>query len=138
MRPNSIITEYEVVWVRQDELLRLSSKDLEYLVFERLTPNGIDKSVIRVYTHDRNRNIKFEENMTKQRSSNPIFLTRHQLSSDFRTTSYWSLPTYIDAEYLDLKYKQEKCPTELTAEESLLIFRIELINTEVRKRLGLQ
>ncbi|HEX3036609.1 MAG TPA: hypothetical protein VHT73_16040 [Thermodesulfobacteriota bacterium] len=135
-RPNAIITEDEEVWVRQDELLSLSNKDLEYLVFERLTPNGIDKSVIRVYIHDRHGNIKLQGNMIKQRSSDPIFLTRHELPSDFRTASYWSLPTYVDAEYLDLMYKQEHYPTEITADEALLIFRIELINTEVRAQLG--
>jgi len=134
-RPNAIIIKEGELWARQEELLSLGDRSLEYLLFEKLTPSGIDKSSIRVYTHDSQGNIRLER--MEKRSATPLFLKRHDLPSHFRTASYWSLPTYVDAEYLDLKYKEEHYPTELTSDESFLIFRIELINKEVRRHLGL-
>ncbi len=100
-------------------------QEIDYLLFERLTKEGIDKSYVHIYAHDFSGNIKLHQKY--QAAKEPIYLPKLKLSGTLHTASYWSLPTYIDTIYLDLKYRSEKFPISLTEEESLLKFRIELI-----------
>jgi hypothetical protein len=123
-RPNAIVTENNELWVRQNELIKIP-QEIDYLLFERLTKEGIDKSYVHIYTHDFNGNIKLLQEY--QVSKEPIYFSKSEFPGDFHTASYWALPTYIDTIYLDLKYRSEKFPISLTKEESLLKFRIEVI-----------
>ena len=135
-RPNAVLTREQELWVRQNELLSLDDdKTEEYLVFERLTPRGLDKSTIRICTHDLQGSLEFCESIAGDPS--PLYLSRHNLPSAFRTASYWSLPTYVDAVYMDLLYKAEryqegKAASDLTPEEALLLLRIETLHAKVR------
>ena len=123
-RPNAIVTENNELWVRQNELIKIP-QEIDYLLFERLTKEGIDKSCVHIHTHDCNGNIKLFQKY--QVGKKPMFLFKSNISGDFHTASYWALPTYIDTLYLDLKYSSEKFPISLTEEESSLKFRIEVI-----------
>jgi len=131
-RPNAIITEKNELWVRQKELIKIP-QEIDYLFFERLTREGIDKSSIHIYTHDTQGNIKLYDKY--QIYKEPIIVTKKVSLKGFRTASYWSLPTYIDAVYLDLKYRSEKSPISLTKEDSLLKFRIEFIINYLKSKL---
>ena len=123
-RPNAIVTKNNELWVRQKELIKIP-QEIDYLFFERLTKEGIDRSYVLIYTHDFSGTIKLHQKY--QTGKGLIYLFKSKLSEDLHTASYWSLPTYIDTFYLDLKYRAEKYPLSLTEEESLLKFRIELI-----------
>jgi len=123
-RPNAIVTESDELWVRQSELIKIP-QEIDYLLFECLTKEGIDKSYVHIYAHDFNGNVKLYQKY--QAAKEPIYLPKLKLSGTLHTASYWALPTYIDTIYLDLKYRSEKFPISLTEEESLLKFRIELI-----------
>ena len=131
-RPNAIVTENNELWVRQKELIKIP-QEIDYLFFERLTKEGIDKSYVYIYSHDFSGNIKLHQKY--QTGKGPIYLFKSKLSEDLHTASYWSLPTYIDTIYLDLKYRAEKYPLSLTEEESLLKFRIELIINYLKKEM---
>lgn len=133
MRPNAIITEKEELWVRQKELIQIP-QNIDYLFFEKLTKEGIDKSKICIYTHDTNGNIKFCEEFKVCEEPMIINYSNPNLKA-LRTSSYWSLPTYIDAVYLDLKYKSEVSPLSLTKKESLIKFRIELIINYLKEKI---
>ena len=132
-RPNAIVTEKNELWVRQKELIKIP-QEIDYLFFERLTKEGIDRSYVLIYTHDFSGTIKLHQKY--QTSKEPIYLFKSKLSEDLHTASYWSLPTYIDTFYLDLKYKSEKFPLSLTEEELLLKFRIELIINFLKIEMG--
>ena len=131
-RPNAIVTENNELWVRQKELIKIP-QEIDYLFFERLTKEGTDKSYVYIYSHDFSGNIKLHQKY--QTGKWPIYLFKSKLSEDLHTASYWSLPTYIDTIYLDLKYRAEKYPLSLTEEESLLKFRIELIINYLKKEM---
>lgn len=131
-RPNTIVTENNELWVRQKELIKIP-QEIDYLFFERLTKEGTDKSYVYIYSHDFSGNIKLHQKY--QTGKWPIYLFKSKLSEDLHTASYWSLPTYIDTIYLDLKYRAEKYPLSLTEEESLLKFRIELIINYLKKEM---
>ncbi|MFH1939724.1 MAG: hypothetical protein ABIK21_06235, partial [bacterium] len=131
-RPNAIVTENNELWVRQSELIKIP-QEIDYLFFERLTKKGIDKSCVHSYKHDFNGNIKLLQEY--QVGKEPIYPSKTKFPGDFHTASYWSLPTYIDTFYLDLKYKSEKFPISLTEEESLLKFRIEIIINYLKKEM---
>ncbi|OGW13132.1 MAG: hypothetical protein A3G93_03510 [Nitrospinae bacterium RIFCSPLOWO2_12_FULL_45_22] len=135
-RPNAILCRAQQLWVRQNELLDLTAKEKnEYLLFEQLTPKGIDKSTLRIYLHDPKGDIMLHDTIIG--APEPIYFTHHGLPSHLRTASYWSLPTYVDAEFLDLLYKKENFPTGMGQEEALILLRIEMIHSEVRRTLGL-
>ena len=134
-RPNAIIDDRQL-WVRQEELLSISDADHEYLLFECLTCHGIDKSFVRVYIHDIHGNIKHDESQDFSVHAEPYLAVRHRIPDDFRTATYWNLPTYLDACYLDLDYKRRAFPAQITDKEALLLFRIELINARVKEILG--
>jgi len=126
------VTENNELWVRQKELIKIP-QEIDYLFFERLTKEGTDKSYVYIYSHDFSGNIKLHQKY--QTGKWPIYLFKSKLSEDLHTASYWSLPTYIDTIYLDLKYRAEKYPLSLTEEESLLKFRIELIINYLKKEM---
>ncbi|MEW6457060.1 MAG: hypothetical protein AB1410_10160 [Acidobacteriota bacterium] len=134
-RPNAIITKEGELWVRQNELLNIRGEENEYLLFEKLNPEGIDKSKVRIYLFDKKGNINLDQ--TFERSSRPIILSSHNLPNHLRSASYWSLPIYMDAEYMDLKFKQKNHLHKLSSEEALLIFRIEMLYSEVINNLKL-
>lgn len=134
-RPNAIIDDHQL-WVRQEELLNISDADHEYLLFECLTCHGIDKSFVRVYIHDIHGNIKHDESQDFSVYAEPRLLVRHRVPDDFRTATYWNLPTYLDACYLDLDYKRRAFPARVTDKEALLLLRIEMINTKVKEKLA--
>ena len=134
-RPNAIIEDSEL-WVRQKELLSIEDSRHEYLLFERLAEDGIDKSHVRVYVYDVHGNIKHDESKDFAVPSNPHISLNHGLPSGFHTESYWSLPTYLDACYMDLDYKRRTSPASIMGKEALLLLRMELINTKVREKLG--
>ena len=121
------------LWVRQKELIKIP-QEIDYLFFERLTKEGIDKSSVHVYTRDTQGNIKLYEEY--QVCKEPIIVTKATLLKGFHTASYWALPTYIDTLYLDLEYRSEKFPISLTEEELLLKFRIELIINFLKMEMG--
>ncbi len=132
-RPNAIVTENNELWVRQKELIKIP-QEIDYLFFERLTKEGIDKSYVHVYTHDFNGNIKLYKKY--QACKGLIYLSKAKLSGALHTASYWSLPTYIDTIYFDLKYRAEKFPLSLTEKELLLKFRIESIINFLKMEMG--
>ena len=134
-RPNAIIQDSEL-WVRQKELLSIEDSGHEYLLFERLTQAGIDKSHVRVYIYDVHGNIRHDESKDFAVPSNPHTSLSHGLPSGFHTESYWSLPTYLDVCYMDLDYKRRAWPASITDKEALLLLRMELINVKVREKLG--
>lgn len=134
-RPNAIIQDSEL-WVRQKELLSIEDSKHEYLLFERLTEDGIDKSHVRVYIYDVHGNIRHDGSMDFAVPSSPHTSPSHGLPSGFHTESYWSLPTYLDARYMDLDYKRRAWPANITGKEALLLLRMELINVKVREKLG--
>jgi len=138
-RPNAIIDENNELWVRQEEKVSVEDKSCEYLFFERLTCKGIDKSFVRVYIHRDRDKLIHERSMDFKRECLPYFTSSGSgiVPSGFRTATYWSLPIYLDAYYMDLDHKREIAPLKLTGEEALLLFRIEMINAMVRKELGL-
>lgn len=90
--------------------------------------------LIYIYAHDFSGNIKLYQKY--QISKGPIYLFKSKLSEDLYTASYWSLPTYIDTIYYDLKYRVEKFPLSLTEEELLLKLRIELIINFLKMGMG--
>ncbi len=132
-RPNAIVTENNELWVRQKELIKIP-QEIDYLFFERLTKEGIDKSYVHIYAHDFSGNIKLHQKY--QAAKEPIYLPKLKLSGALHTTSYWALPTYTDTIYLDLKYRSEKFPISLTEEELLLKLRIELIINFLKMEMG--
>ena len=132
-RPNAIVTENNELWVRQKELIKIP-QEIDYLFFERLTKEGLDRSYIHIYTHDFSGNIKLHQKY--QTGKGPIYLFKSKLSEDLHTASYWSLPTYIDTIYFDLKYRAEKFPLSLTEEELLLKLCIELIINFLKMEMG--
>lgn len=132
-RPNAIVTENNELWVRQKELIKIP-QEIDYLFFERLTKEGLDRSYIHIYAHDFSGNIKLHQKY--QTGKGPIYLFKLKLSEDLHTASYWSLPTYIDTIYFDLKYRAEKFPLSLTEEELLLKLRIELIINFLKMEMG--
>ena len=140
-RPNAVLTGEQELWARQNELLSLDDGQTEeYLLFERLTPRGLDKSAMRIYRHDMQGNIRFDKAMTGKPS--PLYLKRHALPSGFRSASYWSLPTYVDAVYMDLLYKAEryeegKAVADMSPKEALLLLKIEALHAKVRDILKL-
>lgn len=134
-RPNAVIEGWEL-WVRQEELLSIGGASYEYLLFERLMRCGIDKSFVKVYIHDVHGNIKHDDSRNFMAHSEPHFAARHRLPNEFRTATYWSLPTYLDACYLDLDFKRRTFPARVTDKEALLLLRIELVNTKVKEKLG--
>jgi len=129
-RPNAIVTENNELWVRQKELIKIP-QEIDYLFFEHLTKEGIDKSYIHIYAHDFSGNIKLHQKY--QAAKEPIYPPKLKLSGILHTASYWALPTYIDIIYLYLKYRSEKFPISLIEEESLLEFRIELISNYLKE-----
>jgi hypothetical protein len=130
-RPNAIVTKDSELWVRQKELIKIPQQ-IDYLFFERLTEKGIDKSNVRIYSHDNNCKIVFVEEYTACKESMTF---DYQKKEKMHTSSYWSLPTYVDAVYIDLKYKSEKSPFSLTKEEALIKFRIESISDYLKKQI---
>jgi len=132
-RPNAIVTKDSELWVRQNEWIKIP-QDVDYLLFQQLTREGVDKSSVRIYSHDRNGNMELlSYNAPHRRQVPPL---RPGLPDGLHTESYWNLPTCVDAVYLDLKYKSEQFPVSLTEEESLLKFRIELIIDYLKEEFG--
>ena len=134
-RPNAIIEDSEL-WVRQKELMSIEDSGYEYLLFERLTQSGIDKSYVRVYIYDIHGNIRHDGSKDFAMPSKPHISPSHESPNGFHTESYWSLPTYLDACYMDLDYKRREWPASITDKEALLLLRMELINIKVREKLG--
>jgi hypothetical protein len=142
-RPNAIIKNGEI-WVRQGEYLDLSSEIKasyqEYLSFENLTPEGIDKSIIHYYTFDKQGNLKFDSEV--KQSVGKISSKPNKMVSS-RTQSYWTLPTYVDAVYIDLtdaaqKWQGDQDPQNyIEPEDTLLLLRIEKLMELARKELNL-
>jgi len=130
LRPNALIVSDEL-WVRQGEYFDFSketNKDYEeYLIFQKLTKEGIDKSKISIYTLNKQGHLKYAGEEIREIKKFP------QLNKTCygRSQSYWILPTYIDALYMDLIYTKdhwdgdEKYP--LNSKEMLLLARIEKI-----------
>lgn len=46
-RPNAIVTENNELWARQKELIKIP-QEIDYLFFERLTKEGLDRSYIHI------------------------------------------------------------------------------------------
>jgi len=133
-RPNAIIRKNKTLWVRQNEWIKIP-QELDYLLFELLTKNGINKSKKIIYTHDKNGNI---ESYKEYDGVEIPVVFKFTPPDGFRTASYWSLPTYIDAFYTDLKYKAQHSTSSLNSEESLLKARIEIIREKLKREFGWQ
>jgi len=139
-RPNAIIANDEI-WVRQGEYFDLSlgakGDYKESLCFQHLTPKGVDKSKIHIYTLNRQGSLRFisEETLT---GGSPLFLGIRK-DSNLRGQSYWVLPTYVDAVYMDLNYARSQWQGDneseivLNAEKIVLLMRIEKLLNIVRQ-----
>lgn len=142
-RPNAVITSENEIWVRQSEMLDLSSESRsdykEYLYFEKLTPDGIDKSIGRIYTFDKQGNLKFKWEITNGIASSLFKKTILPEKPNYRSQSYWILPTYVDATYLDLLYLRIKYPLKFcfSLEDLVLFSRLETLIKSAAKSLGL-
>ncbi len=111
-RPNAIIDKDGKVWVRQGEYVSLNQDNKsEYLLFERLTKDGVDKSVLRFYEFKENGSFKLYKESRRDGLKTSAFTnnaSKGGFSENFRTQSYWQLPTYVDAYFTDLKYKFDR------------------------------
>ncbi len=111
-RPNAILLENEI-WARQDVWIQINKPDMEYLLFERLTMHGLDKACIKVFAFLSNGTL--EERKGIPISPRPVYLPRRKPPREYEgyhTESYWSLPTTIEKDYLDLMFKQRKSKRE--------------------------
>jgi hypothetical protein len=87
----------------------LNNKDKEYLLFERLTKAGLDKSRIKICSFSSAGNLEFCEEQILW--NEPIFLKRRKNLNQykgFHTENYWTLPSAVEKAYLDLLFKERK------------------------------
>jgi hypothetical protein len=134
--PNALIINGEL-WVRQGEYFDLSMREAEYkeyLIFQKLTKEGITESKISIYTLNKYGVLEYREEINGEIRKIP----RLKMSEKYgRSQSYWTLPTYIDSVYMDLKYKMEHWEGDdkifLSKESTLLLFRIEKLLEIVKK-----
>lgn len=141
IRPNAIITG-EQIWVRQGEYFNLeneSGKDyIEYLAFEQLTAQGVNHDCLHLYSIDRQGHLKLRE----CKNQNPTSIRLVPGRPGLRSQSYWTLPTLIDAEYMDVKYSVGRWSGDSTSYETvnpakaLLFVRLEALLRQVRTTLG--
>lgn len=138
--PNALIINNEL-WVRQGEYFDLSVREAEYkeyLIFQKLTKEGINESEISIYTPNKDGDLQHES--TQKINGEIRKIPRLKMSEKYgRSQSYWTLPTYIDSVYMDLKYKIEHWEGDdkisLSKESTLLLFRIEKLLEIVKKEI---
>jgi len=118
-RPNALIIKGQL-WVRQQyNWIDMRNYNKEYFLFKQLTPKGIDETKRKIFLYTINGDVKEEADLPGCRHSFNCFLTisKPENSGNFRTDSYWSLPTYIDRRLLDLEFREREAER---AEEGLL------------------
>ncbi len=143
LRPNAIVADGEI-WVRQGEYFNLSKETgqdyKEYLFFQKLTKQGVDKSSWRVYSLNKAGHIQLVEGpkTTEEKRIKPSNYQDSFTHNMGRSQSYWIIPTYVDAIYMDLEYAQNKWQGDdpqkysLRSESALLLIRIKKLMQMVR------
>lgn len=142
-RPNALITVEDELWVRQDEWVNPGERNQEYLLFQRLLHEGIDKSVIRVYSHNSSKGeIKFVDEKKYKGIKQPLILQiektfwkNQRNPGDFHTESYWYLPIYPEFKVMDLKYKKIKNPTIMNGEDLFILSIWDEITKRIKVKL---
>jgi len=142
-RPNAVVIGEEV-WVRQREYMDPTIKPIkEYLLFNKLNKNGVDKSRIKIFTLDEQGNLS---EVPSIKVSGAWGIPKVTQGSNLRSQSYWTLPTYIDAVYWDLLYGKEHWLEDanpqlneeigLDQKTAFLLCRLENLFQLVRKKTG--
>jgi hypothetical protein len=136
LRPNALVTGGQL-WARQGEFFDPSAADgdyREYLLFERLTSDGIDKSRHRIYSVNRQGHIRLEGEGGSASVRSPAWAR----ASNLRSQSYWMLPTFVDVRYADLQYARRAWKGDdgerLDAQDLLLLARIEKLQELLGRR----
>ena len=110
-RPNAVVLDQANLWVRQHmNWVNMKDSNKEYLLFEKLTRKGIDKSQHRIFGYSSNGHL---EEIPLQGCpagySNRCYRAGFQSAvgrAGYRTESYWVLPTYLDLRMLDLDFRE--------------------------------
>jgi hypothetical protein len=138
-RPNAIVTG-GALWVRQGEFLDLAQGQTgnfeESLLFERLTSEGVDRSCVRVYAINGQGRLRLDAE--ERRDCGRIPPVKHRPGE--RSQGYWTVPTYLDAMYIDMQYAREHWTGDgvyqLTAGSALLLARLEALFRPFRPNTG--
>ena len=132
-RPNAIITEDGVLWVRQYmNWVSMKPGSKEYYLFNPLTRNGIQKNRYAIYSYSENGRLeKLGEEFlqsanqaicdSKDNFFNHFKCDHIKMEAGLRTENYWKVPTFLDSRIIDLTYKERhleeiSCDNESNAE----------------------
>jgi hypothetical protein len=88
-----------------------------------LTKDGVDKSVLRFYEFNEFGSFKLHKESRRDNLKTFTFAnnaSKGDFSENFRTQSYWQLPTYVDAYFADLKYKFDRLSEKKDDEGGLI------------------
>jgi hypothetical protein len=108
IRPNAALYEGEI-WARQDVWIHMGNPGDEFLLFERLTHYGLDKACIKVFRHDSGGSLQPSRGI--QISPRPVYLPRRKPQGEYQgyhTESYWTLPTSLEKDFVNLLFKKRK------------------------------
>ncbi len=138
-RPNAAVFRDGSLWVRQ--YLNWMSQDpsaSEYYVFQRLTRDGVDKTVFRVYAHAHNGAFKPVDECRVCHSSDcrPAF-PNWKRGAAIRSESYWKLPTLLDMRLADLDYCERYAAkgVSFSARDLLELYWLRRITEGAREKL---
>jgi hypothetical protein len=140
-RPNALIIQGQL-WVRQQyNWIDMRNYNKEYFLFKQLTPEGIDETKRKIFSYSVNGDIKEETDLSGCPYCPSCHLPIKKLESfiNFRTESYWSLPTYIDRRLLDLEFRERSADkTEegpLNKDEILELYFLRNLIEKVRRKI---
>lgn len=119
-RPNAVVLgdgEVGELWVRQSlNWININNPNLEYLYFERLTPQGINKAQRKVFSYDM-KGVLIPLDMPgcpqKALVCGPaVDKSVFKSPREFRSDTYWMLPTYLDNRYIGLDFREREPSNE--------------------------